>query len=387
LKEEKMAGEVRIGVVGVGGMGGFHADHIMKGKVSRARLTAVCDVIPKQMDRFEGVKKYGHHAQLLASGDVDAVMIATPHYDHTTVAIAAFERGIHVLTEKPLAVHKADAERMIAAHAKTKVVFAIMHQMRTNGVWRKVKSLLANGELGEIRRVNWLVTDWFRSQAYYDSGGWRATWSGEGGGVLLNQCPHNLDLLSWWFGLPKRITAHCRFGRYHDIEVEDDVTAYLEYPNGATGVFITTTGEAPGTNRLEVDGDRGKLVVEHGEISFVRTEVGVAEYLKTTKEIWVAPPAWTARIPAGGEGGHHVITQGYVDAILDGVPPIVRGEEGLGAVELANSMIYSSITEKPVDLPLDAAAYAAKLKVLAAGSRYKKPVTDSGPRDMNASFR
>jgi predicted dehydrogenase len=277
---------------------------------------------------------------------------------------------------------------MAKAHKASKTVFGIMHQMRTSAVWRKVKQLLENGELGEIRRVNWLVTDWFRSQAYYDSGGWRATWRGEGGGVLMNQCPHNLDLLSWWFGLPKRVVAHCRFGRYHDIEVEDDVTAYLEYPNGATGVFITTTGEAPGTNRLEVDGDRGKLVVEHGEIGFVRTEVSVAGFLKTSKESFANPPTWTAGIPTGGDGGgHHVVTQGFVDAILDRKPPIVRGEEGLGAVELANSMIYSSLTGKPVDLPLDGDAYEAKLKELAAKSRYKKPGGDSGPKDMNASFR
>ncbi|MEK7474877.1 MAG: Gfo/Idh/MocA family oxidoreductase [Candidatus Coatesbacteria bacterium] len=380
--------EVRIGVVGVGGMGGFHADYLQKGKVNGARLTAVCDVIPKQMDRFEGVKKYGHHAQLLASGDVDAVIVATPHYDHTTVAIAAFERGIHVLTEKPLAVHKADGERMIAAHRKTKVVFAIMHQMRTSSVWKKVKQLLVAGELGEIRRVNWIVTDWFRPQSYYDSGGWRATWKGEGGGVLMNQCPHNLDLLWWWFGLPKRIVAQCRFGQYHDIEVEDDVTAYLEYPNGSTGVFVTTTGEAPGTNRLEVAGDRGKLVVEHGEITFVRTEVSVTGWLKTSKESFSSPPTWTAKIPSGGDwGGHHVITQGFVDAILNGTEPIVRGEEGLGAVELANAMIYSAVTGSSVDVPLDAAAYEAKLKVLAASSRFKNPASDSGPRDMNASFK
>jgi len=383
-----MAGEVRIGVVGVGGMGGFHADYLQKGKVSRARLTAICDVVPKQMDRFEGVKKYADHRQLVASGDVDAVLIATPHYDHTTVAVHAFDHGVHVLTEKPLAVHVADGRKMADAHARTKLVFGIMHQMRTSSVWKKVRQLLTAGELGELRRVNWIVTDWFRSQAYYDSGGWRATWKGEGGGVLMNQCPHNLDLMSWFFGRPSRIAGFAKFGKYHAIEVEDDVTAYLEYPNGATGVFITTTGEAPGTNRLEVDGDRGKLVVENGEITFVRTEVSVAEFLKSSREGFASPPVWTAKIPHGGDwGGHHVITQGFVDAILDGKDPIVRGEEGLGAVELANSIIYSTLEGKPVDLPPDAAAYALKLKELILASKGTKQVRDIGPADMNASFK
>ncbi len=381
--------KVRIGIIGVGGMGSHHAGYLSKGEVRGAELTAVCDVDKSKLGRWDGVRDFADSRELTRSGLVDAVLIATPHYDHTTIGIDAFEQGLHVLTEKPISVHKADCERLIAAHkASDGRVFSAMFQMRTSNLYKKVKKLIDSGEIGEISRVAWIVTDWFRTEAYYASGGWRASWSGEGGGVLLNQCPHNLDLMQWFFGMPSKVRAYCKFGAKHDIEVEDEVTAYLEYSNGATGVFITTTGEAPGTNRLEVAGDRGKLVVEGSTIKFYRNEMLASEFRATSKQSFAKPEVWSIDIPFGSGGGKHIeITQNFVNAILNGDDLIAPAEEGIKSVELANCMLYSAWTDATVSLPLDSAAYEAALKERIASSRYVKKVQDIGEQDMNASFK
>lgn len=383
--------QVRIGVIGVGGMGSHHARYIQEGKVSRGRLTAVCDIVPEKVAAFKDVKGYASSDALIASGEVDAVMIATPHYGHTTIGIAALKAGLHVLVEKPISVHKADCERLIAAYKnrpKKSQVFAAMFNQRTDPHFIRVRKLINDGELGTIRRTNWIITNWFRTQAYYNSGGWRATWAGEGGGVLLNQCPHNLDLFQWICGMPSKVRAFCGLGKYHAIEVEDDVTAYLEYPNGATGVFITTTGEAPGTNRLEIVGDRGKLVVENGSVSFTRNEIPSDKFLKTSKESFATPDTWNIDIPVNGGGGQHLeITQNYVDAILDGKPLIAPAVEGIHSVELANAMIFSSLSGKTVDLPLDGAAYEKALKKLIASSKLKKKVVKAAATDLSKSWK
>ncbi|MDH7480763.1 MAG: Gfo/Idh/MocA family oxidoreductase [Armatimonadota bacterium] len=380
--------KVRMAVIGVGGMGAYHANYLRAGEVKGAELTAVCDIDESKLAKWSDLPTFKDSKELIRSGLVDAVLIATPHYDHTTIGIDAMQLGIHVLTEKPIAVHKADAERMIEAQKAKNVVFAAMFQMRTEPLWKKIKQLVDNGELGEIVRINWIVTDWFRTEAYYASGGWRATWRGEGGGVLLNQCPHNLDLLQWIFGMPSRIRAFCRFGAYHDIEVEDQVSAYLEYPNGATGVFITSTGEAPGTNRLEVAGDRGKLVYENGKISFTRNEVLASEFLRTSPMAFAKPPIWNVDIPFSGErGGHKVITQNFVDAILTGTPLIAPAAEGINSVEIANCMLYSTWTDSTVELPLDSAAYEAALKERIATSRYVKKTVEKAEEDITTSFK
>ncbi|MGQ9455033.1 MAG: Gfo/Idh/MocA family protein [Armatimonadota bacterium] len=383
-----MADKVRIGVVGIGSMGSFHAKYLKAGEVKRCELTAICDVDPDRLKDWSDLPTFTDSRELIRSGLVDAVLIATPHYEHTTIGIDAFENGLHVLTEKPISVHKADCEKLIAAYRASGKVFSVMYQMRTEPLCKKVKQLLDSGELGQIVRVNWIVTDWFRTQAYYDSGGWRATWKGEGGGVLLNQCPHNLDLLQWWLGMPSKIRAFCGFGKWHDIEVEDAVTAYLEYPNGATGVFVTTTGEAPGTNRLEIAGERGRLVVESGKITFIRNEESMLEFLKACPRGFGKPSVWNVEIPyAREETGHKVVTQNFVDAILDGVERITPGEEGINAVELINCMLYSAWTDSTVNLPLDGAAYEAKLKELCETSRFQKKEVKAKQDDITASFR
>jgi predicted dehydrogenase len=386
-----MAGEVRMGVVGLGNMGGYHADYLSKGAIKGARLAAVCDIQADKLSSFRGndARKFEDSGKMLRSGLVDAVIIATPHYAHTTVGIDAFQNGVNVLTEKPISVHKRDCEKLIAAHKASRgKVFGAMFQMRTVPITAKVRSMVKSGELGEIRRMNWIVTDWFRSQAYYSSGGWRATWRGEGGGVLMNQCPHNLDLLQWICGMPSKVEAHCAFGKFHDIEVEDEVTAYLEFPNGATGVFITTTGEAPGTNRLEIAGDMGKLVMEGGKLRFTRNEVNARKFCKTTREIWATPGVWDVEIPVRGSGGRHEdITQNFVDAVKDGVPLFAPGVEGINSVELANSMVFSSLEGKAVKLPLNSKVYESRLMKLVAKSRMKKEPKRTVRADMEGSFK
>ena len=369
--------ELRLAVVGVGRMGAVHAKDLLAGKVARARLVAVCDTDPGALARFPELQRFASSRDLIASGLVDAVLIATPHYDHTPIAIEALAAGLHVLSEKPLAVHKADCLKMIAAYEqrpKASQVFAEMFNLRADPRFIKLRQLIASGQLGTLRRMNWIITDWFRTEAYYRSGGWRATWGGEGGGVLLNQCPHNLDLWQWLFGMPARVQAFCGFGRFHEIEVEDQVTAYLEYQSGATGVFVTSTGEAPGSNRLEVVGDLGKVVLEHGALVFTKNEVSMTDFVKTSPDRYRIPKTATEQLQiAVGGPWHNVITQNFVSAILEGEPLIAPAREGLASVELSNAMIYSALTKQVVELPLDAEAYAEQLTRLVKDSRYVKP--------------
>jgi predicted dehydrogenase len=361
---------VRIGVIGLGGMGSGHARWIASGQVKRCVLTAVQDIDPARCGAFPNAKAFESSGELIRSGEIDAVLIATPHYSHTTIGIDALTQGLHVLVEKPISVHKADCERLIAAHKFPDQVFAAMFNQRTDPHYRKVRDLLRSGELGEIRRIAWVITSWFRPEAYYRSGSWRATWAGEGGGVLLNQCPHNLDLYQWLFGVPSRVRAFCKFGRYHDIEVEDDVTAYMQHANGASGLFVASTGEAPGTNRLEIAAERGRLILEGDSISFTRNEVEASEYSRTATQAFSQPATWDVRIPANGHGGQHVeIIQNFVDAIVDGAPLIAPAAEGMHSVEMANAMLLSTFEDRTIELPMDSAVYESKLKELITRSR------------------
>lgn len=376
----KSTTKIRLGIAGAGSMGSHHAREIIAGKIPRLELAAVCDAIPERLLPFAHLTTFTNPADMMRSGAIEAILIATPHYDHTNLGIEALKNGLHVLLEKPISVHKADCQRLIAAHKNPKQIFAAMFNQRTDPYYIKIRDLVKNGELGEIRRVNWIITNWFRSEAYYGSGGWRATWAGEGGGVLLNQCPHNLDLFQWIFGMPKRVRGFCQFGRYHNIEVEDDVTAYFEYPNGATGVFITTTGEAPGTNRLEITAERGRVVYENDEIKFTRNTMPMSEFSRTTTQSFATPDVWDVKIPAPGHGGqHNEILANFTDAILDGKPLIAPAAEGIHSVELANAILFSTFQDKTVEFPLNAKAYEEKLKQLIAKSKVKKKAANAAP--------
>ncbi|MFC6331925.1 Gfo/Idh/MocA family protein [Paenibacillus septentrionalis] len=373
---------VRIGIIGIGGMGSNHANHIMAGKVPNAELTAVCDT---NSDRLEWarqsfgdkVKRFDQVDAFFRSKAFDAVLIATPHYDHPALAIQALNYGYHTLIEKPAGVYTKAVREMNEVASQSDKVFAIMYNQRTNPVYQKLKDLIDSGELGELKRSIWIITNWYRPQSYYDAGGWRATWSGEGGGVLLNQDPHQLDLWQWMCGMPKKVRAFMSFGKYHDIEVEDDVTAYVEYENGATGLFVTTTGEAPGTNRLEVSGDRGKVVIEDDKLTFWRLRVSEREFNREYKGGFGSPECWKCEIPTSGDNSQHIgIMKNWVNAILHGTKLIAPGIEGINGLTISNAMHLSAWTDSWVELPLDEDLFYEKLKERIDHSTFKKKVSE-----------
>ena len=252
-----------------------------------------------------------------------------------------------------------------------------MFQQRTHTHHIKIKEMIDEGVLGDLKRMVWIVTNWYRSQSYYDSGGWRATWSGEGGGVLINQCPHNLDLWQWFFGLPKKITGFCEFGKYRDIEVEDDVTAYMEYDNGATGVLMTTTGETPGTNRLEISGDNGKLIYENGKITLYKNEMSESEFNRTSTSGFGQPKCEKIEIEVEGGGGNHkIITQNTVNNILFKEPLIAEATEGIKSLTISNSIYLSTWINAPVCLPIDKDLFLSELNKRRETSRLKDGIVD-----------
>ncbi|MGF1449575.1 MAG: Gfo/Idh/MocA family protein [Opitutales bacterium] len=365
--------DLRFAIIGIGNMGTAHAKSLQEGKVPGATLTAICDSLPEKLERVNGVEKFADPQQLLEAKVADAIVIATPHYDHTTLGIEALQAGYHVLVEKPISVHKADCERLLAAHTNPKQVFAAMFNQRTDPRYQKLRALIQNGDLGTINRIQWTITDWFRTAHYYASGGWRATWQGEGGGVLLNQCPHQLDLFQWLFGMPQRVRAFCHYGKFHEIEVEDDVTAYLEYASGCTGVFITTTGEAPGTNRLEIAAENGKVIVEGDTFAWTRNQVPTAQHSASEPSSFSKPETERLNVEVSGKAEQHVgIFKNFVAAIQGEAELLAPAAEGTHSVELANAMLYSSALGQTLDLPLDAAAYEAHLKGLIANSNFQK---------------
>jgi predicted dehydrogenase len=385
---------VKLAVIGAGMMGSSHIHELAT--LPNARLAAVCDIDRPRAERFAqeyGVPVYFDYHSLLEAGEVDGIIIATPHYDHTPIAIEALGRGVHVLTEKPIAVHTRDARKMIAAYEAAKaqhdsLVFAIMFQQRTYGYWRKIKELIDDGELGRLVRATWIITDWFRTQAYYDSGGWRATWAGEGGGVLLNQCPHNLDLYQWFVGLPKRVTGFATLGKYHNIEVEDEVTGMFEYDDGMVGHFITTTAESPGTNRLEIVGEKGKLVFENGKLMFYRNRKSMLEYIQASERAFDRVENWAIEAPFQhhAQPGHRIVIENFANAILLGEPLIAPAPEGIRGLSLGNAILLSSFLSRPVELPFDEDLYADKIAELARTSRYRKVVHEDTVMDARKSF-
>ena len=382
--------DLRLGIIGLGNMGQFHANAIGAGKIAHCQLAAVCDRDERQLGRYLPARGFLSSSELINSGEVDATLIATPHYSHTTIGIEALGSGLHVLIEKPLSVHKADCERLLAAHRGTKQVFATMFNQRTDPFYLKLREMIRNDELGTIRRINWIVTHWFRTAVYYASSGWRATWAGEGGGVLLNQSPHQLDLWQWLFGMPSKVRAFCQFGRYHDIEVEDDVTAYFEYDNGTTGVLITSTGEAPGTDRLEIAAERGRVIIENDRFHWTRNEVPMSEFSKQSTDAFAKPATSEMEIPLAGRGGqHNEVLQNFVDAILFGERLIAPAEEGIHSVELANAMLFSSDTDTTVSLPLNAGLFERWLSDKIKNSSFRKAdirASDGDLADFSKSF-
>lgn len=383
---------VRYGVIGVGNMGHIHATGLLEG--GESVLGAVCELDKEKRDKWtaKGVPVFDNYQALLTSGKVDAVIIAVPHYEHVPIALAAFEKNLHVMCEKPISVTVGAARTINEAYKKyPHLKFGIMFQTRTSPMYAKCRELVQSGELGEITRVTWVVTEWFRTYTYYASGGWRATWAGEGGGVLINQCPHNLDQIGWITGLaPQRVTAVASIGKTHPIEVEDEVSAIIEFTNGAIGHFVTTTGEAPGTNRLEIAGDRGRLVAEGGKLLFRRTRQSVQEINRTSKQSFATVEAWDIEVPLDRSRpeGHRTMLNNFTAAVLRDEPLLAEGTEGIKGLELGNAMLMAGLTRTPVDFPVDAAAYETFLKDLTKkyGGRKQLQTAKADAVDMTASF-
>ena len=375
--------KVRVGIIGFGNMGSGHFANIKAGLCPEIRVTAVADVKPQRLEAAKeasegSVALFDDAIRMLDSGLVDAAIVSVPHYDHPRYAMECMKRGIHVMVEKPAGVYTKQVREMNEAAKKSGVVFGMMFNQRTNCVYRKMRELVQSGKYGQIRRTNWLITNWFRPQAYYDSGDWRATWSGEGGGVLMNQCPHQLDLWQWICGMPSRVSARMSFGKWHDIEVEDDVTAFVEYPNGATGVFITTTGDGFGTNRFEVQMDGAKLLVENDTLRVWEFSQTVPEFMKTCTTPFGSPEATEISVETDGKNPQHSgVLNAFAGAILRGEPLVAGGEEGIYGLTLSNAMHLSQWTGKTVELPLDEDAYYAELQKHVATSRRKTNVREA----------
>ena len=368
---------IQLGIIGVGNMGTGHIGNIRNGLCPEVTVTAVADIDPARLQWAQenmdpSVARFDSAAALMDSGLVNAVLIAVPHYDHPILAMEAFQRGLHVMVEKPAGVYTKKVREMNEAAKRAGVVFGMMFNQRTNHVYRKMKELVDSGELGAIRRTNWIITDWYRPQAYYNSGSWRATWSGEGGGVLLNQCPHNLDLWQWIRGMPVKVQAHMQFGKWHDIEVEDDVTAYVEYASGATGTFITTTGDVPGTNRFEITLEKGKLVSEGGKLLKWELEMSEPEWSRINQAPFGTPRNTFTEVETDGKSEQHAgVLNAFAGAILHGTPLVAGGEEGINGLTISNAMHLSAWLGREVELPLDEELYYQELMKRVAVSRRK----------------
>lgn len=348
--------KLKIGIIGFGNMGSGHARNLTAGSIPEAELTAICDIDAERRaaarEKYPEIPAFENAGDLYKSGLCDAVLIAVPHYDHSPLAIAAFAHGLHVMTEKPAGVYTKQVIDMNNAAAKSGKVFGIMYNQRTNPVYIKLRDMVKSGELGHIKRITWIITDWYRPQAYHDSSAWRSTWSGEGGGTLINQNPHQLDLWQWIFGMPDRVYARASFGKYYDIEVEDDVMAYFEYDGGTTGEYITSTGEAPGTNRLEIACDMGKVVVENNKITFIKNAVSEREFNKTNKNPFGCPENSLCEIETDTSGGeqHVGVLKAFAAAVLHGGELTARGEEGINGLTISNSIHLSAWTGEIIDV-------------------------------------
>ena len=387
--------KVRVGIIGLGNQGTHYMAGLFNpGKIPNGVITALCDNNPVKIEAMkertvgQDIAYFDNYIDMLDSGLCDMVMVVVPHYFHPEMVIEALKRGIHVICDKPAGVYTKQVKEMNEVAKQSSALFAMMFNQRTNCVYRKMREIVQAGRIGELQRVTWIITDWYRTQQYYDSGSWRATWEGEGGGVLFNQCPHQIDLVQWVVGeLPVQVNGFCQYGKWHDIEVEDDVTAYFRYKNGATGMFITTTGEAPGTNRFEISGTKGKLLVENNKLYYWQNEQDSQEWSKTATIGFVPPKCTMTEVETDGENPQHMgIINNFIAAIRGEEPLFVDGKEGINGVELMNAMELSGWNNgEPIMLPVDEDRYLRELEQHVANSK-KKTCVDSAIADTAGTF-
>ena len=384
--------KIRYGIIGVGNQGSYYARLFKENKVTNGVLVAVCDINESKLDNLkllfnDEVKYFNNHNSLLDSNLCDAVIIVTPHYFHPSIAIDFLKKDVSVILDKPAGVYTKQVKEMNEVSKNSKAKFTMMFNQRTNSVYRKMKEMIDNKEIGELQRVAWIITDWFRTESYYRNGSWRATWKGEGGGVLINQCPHQLDLLQWIVGLPKKVNAFCHYGKWHDIEVEDDVTAYLEFSNGATGVFVTTTGEAPGSNRFEVSGSKGKLICENDTLLFYKNELDNIKVCKESSKGFDTPKVEIIKVETDNKNEQHLgIINNFTNSLLGLEEQFVDGKEGINNVELMNAIELSGFRNgESVSLPVNEEEYLLELNKRRSSSKFKES-NDDVVMDTSNSF-
>lgn len=387
--------KIRFGIIGLGNQGTYYACNLFDGgQIVNGEITALCDWNPAKIENMkEKISKkdivyFSDYKEMLDSGLCDVVLVETPHYVHPEIVAECLNRGIHVICDKPAGVYTKQVREMNEIAKKSNAHFAMLFNQRTNCVYRKMKEIIAEGGIGELQRVNWIITNWYRTQSYYDSGSWRATWEGEGGGVLINQCPHQIDLVQWVVGeMPKTVRGFCQYGKWHDIEVEDEVTAFFEYENGATGVFITTTGETPGVNRLEISGTKGKLLCENDKLTWYKLEQDSQEWSRTCPTGFDIPPMEVIEVETDGKNEQHAgIINNFANALLGLEEFFVDGTEGIKGVELMNAMELSGWKGgEKITLPVNEEEYLAELNIRRQNSRLKQ-VDDNKVIDNSMSY-
>lgn len=374
--------KIKLGIIGLGNIGSIHSKNIAAGKCPELELVAAADLKPARLEWVKTIlpeiRTFDSAEAMLDSGLIEAVLVCVPHYYHPKYAIEALKRGLHVMCEKPAGVYTLQVREMMAeADRHPELSFGLMFNQRTNCLYRKLRELVQSGKYGRIRRTNWIITNWYRPQSYFDSGDWRATWSGEGGGVLLNQSPHQLDLWQWICGMPVKVQTQMQFGKWHDIEVEDDVTTYVEYPDGGTGVFITSTGDAHGDNRFEIQMDKARFLVENDQLTALEYEMSEPEFSVSHPDPFSTVKAHELKIETDGKNEQHCgVLNAWAGNILRGIPLVADGRDGINGLMLSNAMHLSAWLGKEISLPFDEELFYNELMKRVATSRRKENVRE-----------
>ena len=378
---------LRLGVIGLGNIGQQHIKHIQSDAVERCVVTALSSRNISPLAEELNAKHFTDYRDLIDSGLCDAVLIATPTMNHLDMGLYALNKGLHVLMEKPLGLSVEQGDQLLACADKDQV-FGLMLNQRVAPIFVKMKNVIDTGILGELQRTHWTMTNWFRPEVYFQVSDWRATWAGEGGGLLLNQCIHNIDIFQWLTGMPVSLQGFCGFGKYHNIEVEDEATAYFQYENGATGVFVGSTGESPGINRLDIVGDKGTMSFDGEKLLLTENSPSTSAYNKETKDMFGQPKTHQLDItPCEVVNQHGVVINNFVEAILDGEELIAPAAQGMDSLAIANAILWSSWSGEKVNFPLSSSGYQEALEEKLAQSTLREKSDITVNVDMEASYR
>lgn len=379
--------DVKLGIIGLGNIGQQHIKHIQSSAVNNCSIAAVSSRGSSELASQIGARHFTDYRDLIDSGLCDGVLIASPTMCHLDMGLYALQKGLHVLMEKPIALSVADGQALVKATG-TQQKFAVMLNQRVAPVFAAMKSIIDKNTLGELQRCQWTMTNWFRPEVYFQVSDWRATWKGEGGGLLVNQCIHNIDIFQWLCGMPISVNGFCSFGKYHDIEVEDEASAFFKYKNGATGIFVGSTGEAPGVNRLDIVGDNGMLSYDGEQLLLTENTPATSEFNQSTQDMFGQPHAVTRDItPTQTVNQHGVLINNFVNAILNDEPLIAPGAEGLNSLAIANGILWSSWEQGKVCFPLDIEGYQRALDEKLGESKLREKSDIEASIDMEKSYR